>query len=192
MSSAREREIKEYAESKNLIVNKSGGSLGVDLVIVSPDRHLLIEQKDAPKSTDVFYCSQNKEQYKRDLEYKQSGYDLVYVVRWFNRKGMDTIEKHEVFEIDSEQPPILKQGEGVKFNEYLDSYFGLTYQDNMDEKERIDFIRKHGTKSMKDGIKSIFGNNKYKPIREEMWEKRLYKGKLMVRKIKELQKGDKK
>lgn len=53
----------------------------------------------------------------------------------------------------------------------------------MTEEERIDFIREHGTEAMKRGLDSIFNGNKYKPARKEMWESRLKRGELMVRRI---------
>lgn len=55
--------------------------------------------------------------------------------------------------------------------------------EDMTEKERIEFIREHGTEAMKDGLKFIFDGNKYKPTREDMWEERLHRGKKMVETI---------
>lgn len=60
----------------------------------------------------------------------------------------------------------------------------------MSEEERIEFIRDNGTEEMKAGLESVFGSNKYKPVREKMWEERLHNGKKMVRKIIEIENGD--
>lgn len=60
----------------------------------------------------------------------------------------------------------------------------------MPEEERIEFIREHGTETMKKGLEVIFGRNKYKPIKEDMWKKRLFRGKKMVRKILKKQKNN--
>lgn len=50
----------------------------------------------------------------------------------------------------------------------------------MSEEERIDYIREHGTCEMKNGLKAVFGRNKYEPKREKMWGDRLLKGVKMV------------
>lgn len=54
--------------------------------------------------------------------------------------------------------------------------------DSMDEEDRIDLIREEGTQEMEDGMKSIFGSNKYKPQKNDMWNNKsqLNKGKKMV------------
>ncbi len=57
----------------------------------------------------------------------------------------------------------------------------------MSEEERIDFIREHGTETMKKGLEYVLQGNKYKPKKERMWEERLYEGKKMVRQILEKQ-----
>lgn len=57
------------------------------------------------------------------------------------------------------------------------------YADEMSEAERIDFIREHGTESMQRGLDSVFQCNKYKPIKEHMWNSRLHSGKKMIRTI---------
>lgn len=56
------------------------------------------------------------------------------------------------------------------------------YANRMTEKQRIDFIREYGTETMLDGLKSIFKNRKYMPVRPEMW-RRMGKGKRMVQTI---------
>lgn len=56
-------------------------------------------------------------------------------------------------------------------------------EEEMSERERIEFIREHGTEEMRDGLGSVFQRNKFKPMREEMWEEQLFRGKKMVRSI---------
>lgn len=57
--------------------------------------------------------------------------------------------------------------------------------ENMDEQERIEFIREHGNEVMKRGMNSVFGDNKYKPVKENIWynEHQLDTGRKMVRTI---------
>lgn len=55
--------------------------------------------------------------------------------------------------------------------------------EEMSEKERIRYIREHGDKTIQDGMKSIFGRNKWKPQKSHMWESQLDKGKKLVRAI---------
>lgn len=59
--------------------------------------------------------------------------------------------------------------------------------EDMDEKERIDYIREfageHDDKVLQDGMKSIFGPNKYKPLKPHMWENQLDEGKKLVKSI---------
>ncbi len=59
--------------------------------------------------------------------------------------------------------------------------------ESMSEKERIKFIREHGTDDMKAGLKSVFDGNRWKPRRENMWIDRLNQGKRMVKTILENQ-----
>lgn len=59
----------------------------------------------------------------------------------------------------------------------------LGYAKRLSEKERVAFIRKYGSETQKRGIDAVFGDNKHKPKRKEMWETRLKKGVLMVRTI---------
>jgi len=54
---------------------------------------------------------------------------------------------------------------------------------DMDEKEKIDFIREHGTEEQKDGLKSVFGRNQYKPKRKKMWKNQLKEGNRMIETI---------
>ncbi len=60
-------------------------------------------------------------------------------------------------------------------------------EESMSEEERIDFIREHGTESMRRGLDYILQGNKYKPKKEDMWVERLHEGKKMVRRILEMQ-----
>ncbi len=55
--------------------------------------------------------------------------------------------------------------------------------EGMSEKERIVFIREHGTEAMKAGLQSVFDGNRWKPRRENMWIDRLDQGKRMVKTI---------
>ncbi|MFO8109777.1 MAG: hypothetical protein R6U17_04560 [Thermoplasmata archaeon] len=59
----------------------------------------------------------------------------------------------------------------------------LPLEECMSEEERIDFIREHGTDTMKRGLNYVLQGNKYKPKKQEMWEDRLHQGKKMVRQI---------
>lgn len=63
------------------------------------------------------------------------------------------------------------------------------YARRMSEKDRIDFIREYGTDVMKEGLKVVFGNNKYTPIRKDYWEHSLQKGRRMVQTIVEKRLG---
>ncbi len=55
--------------------------------------------------------------------------------------------------------------------------------EEMSEKERIEFIRQKGTDAMKAGLNAVFENNRWKPVRENMWLDRLDQGKRMVKTI---------
>lgn len=59
----------------------------------------------------------------------------------------------------------------------------LPLEECMTEEERIDFIREHGTDTMRRGLDFVLQGNKYKPKREEMWDVRLHRGKKMVKRI---------
>lgn len=63
------------------------------------------------------------------------------------------------------------------------------YAKRMNEKERILFIREYGSEVQKRGMKSIFGENKFKPERERQW-KRIDKGERMVQTIVEKKIGE--
>lgn len=67
-----------------------------------------------------------------------------------------------------------------------------SYADRLTEKERIEFIREYGTETMKDGMKSVFDGNKWKPKRKEMWKRDdgLDKGRRMVQTIIEKRIGE--
>ncbi len=55
--------------------------------------------------------------------------------------------------------------------------------EEMSEKERIEFIREKGTDAMKAGLNAVFENNRWKPVRKNMWLDRLDQGKRMVKTI---------
>jgi len=57
------------------------------------------------------------------------------------------------------------------------------FWEQMTEKERITYIRKHGNQTILDGMKSIFGRNQWKPQKKQMWENQLDRGKKLVRGI---------
>lgn len=64
-----------------------------------------------------------------------------------------------------------------------------SYAKRMPEKERILFIREYGSEVQKKGMKSIFQGNKYKPVREGVWE-RTDRGRRMVQTIVEKKIGE--
>jgi len=55
--------------------------------------------------------------------------------------------------------------------------------EQMSEKERIRYIRRHGDETILDGMKSIFQGHKWKPKRPHQWENQLDRGKKLVRAI---------
>jgi len=55
--------------------------------------------------------------------------------------------------------------------------------EEMSEKERIRYIREHGSETIQEGMNSIFKGNEWKPKKEQMWEERLDRGKKLVRAI---------
>jgi len=68
-----------------------------------------------------------------------------------------------------------------------DTDFSEERLEEMDERQRIDFIREyaeeHDDEVLQDGIKSIFSPNKYKPKKQHMWKNQLDRGKKLVRSI---------
>jgi len=114
-----ERELRDKLEDERYLVLRAAGSQGDagDLAAIPPIKRRDIVYVFEVKSTrkDVYYTSQNKEQYEKMKEIGEN-YDCLplYAVRFID----DSNEKiWKIYYIDDGD--IYRKGEGIRFEDYF-------------------------------------------------------------------------